>query len=342
MLFRKSEPVTSLLRVDQTNGTGPNVYGVDNPPGSVVPRPQAYKDTSADTRRNFSSFFAFGKRSGEKDAFRQAHMTPSGTPGVVTLGVLDPASGIPIPFAPFEWDGRQMVTDARGMIKYVEKDYFQTAISLENERVKYVSKMIALVVGQPAESVINLFGEDFYHALAGCDDVNDPQARYAVALYKSFLNLAGITGKVADRKVYVFTRYSNAECSPEVMCNFGDNDPEWSRAFNKLSLLIEYHPSAILFDSGTINPLESSGKMHGDTGHHNAGPMDPTEYTVTEEAANRNRDMPSSAAVGKWEGGRRNEHTELSNYRSAMQQAQANAAAAAARAASQPAPVAQQ
>ena len=67
-------------------------------------------------------------------------------------------------------------------------------------------------------------------------------------------------------------RYAGAECSPEVMCNFGDNDPEWSRAFNKLSLLIEYHPSAILFDAGTLNPTESSGQIHGDRGLHNAGP----------------------------------------------------------------------
>lgn len=243
----------------------------------VVPRPQAYRDISTDTRRNFSSFFAFGKRSGEKDAYKQAHMTPSGTPGVLTLGVLDPNTGSPIPFAPFEWDGRQMVTDAKGMIKYVEKDYFQTAISLENERVKYVSKMIALVAGQPAESVISLFGYEFYHALRGSDSPDSTEARYSQALYRTYLEMAGITGHVQMAKVAVFKRYSNAECSPEVMCNFGDNDPEWSRAFNKLALLIEFHPSAILFDSGTINPLESSGKMHGDSGHHNAGEMDADE-----------------------------------------------------------------
>lgn len=235
-------------------------------------RPQAYKDTSSDNRRNLSSFFAFGKRSAEKDAFRQAHMTPSGTPGVLNLGVLDNA-GSPIPFAPFEWNGRQMVTDAKGMIKYIEKDYFQTAISLENERVKYISQMISLVAGQPAESVIALFGYEFYTALAG-DDIgpNGPQARYAQELYKSYLITAGIDSKVAERKIHVFARYSDAECSPEVMCNYGDNDPEWSRSFNKLSLLIEFHPSAILFDSGSLNPLESSGKIHGDNGMHNAGP----------------------------------------------------------------------
>lgn len=261
---------------------------------TAVARPQAYKDTSTDTRRNFSSFFAFGKRSGEKDAFRQAHMTPSGTPGVVTLGVLDPSTGTPIPFAPFEWDGRQMVTDAKGMIKYVEKDYFQTAISLENERVKYVSKMIALVVGQPAESVINLFGLDFYDALAGHDDPS--QATQANNLYQAYLYMAGVPNDVATRKRKVFYRYSHAECSPEVMCNFGDNDPEWSRAFNKLSLLIEYHPSAILFDSGTINPLESSGKIHGDSGHSNAGPMDVDDANRA-NAMGYTANPPTSAAT---------------------------------------------
>lgn len=264
--------------------------------GPYRAQPQAYKDTSTDTRRNFSSFFAYGKRSGEKDAFKQAHMTPSGTPGVVTLGVLDPSTGQPIPFAPFEWDGRQMVTDARGMIKYVEKDYFQTAISLENERVKYVSKMIALVVGQPAESVINLFGFDFYDALRGSDEVDSDEAKMAQRLYKSYLAMAGVPKSVADRKAEVFKRYSNAECSPEVMCNFGDNDPEWSRAFNKLSLLIEYHPSAILFDSGTINPLESSGKVHGDSGHSNAGPMDETQRKSAEKMGKEAKDALSSAS----------------------------------------------
>ena len=72
----------------------------------------------------------------------------------------------------------------------------------------------------------------------------------------------------------MFRRYSNAEASPEVMCNFGDNDPEWSRAFNKLALLVEFHPSAMLFDGGSLNPLESSGHVHGDRGGSNPGEMD--------------------------------------------------------------------
>ena len=95
------------------------------------PFPQAYKDVSSDQRKGLSSFFAYGKRSAERDAFQQAHMTPAGVPGVLNLAVVDP-DGNAIPFAPFNWNGRQMLTDARGMIKYVDKDYFQTAISMEN------------------------------------------------------------------------------------------------------------------------------------------------------------------------------------------------------------------
>ena len=239
----------------------------------TLPLPQAYKDTSSDSRRGLSSFFAYGKRTAERDAYQQAHMTPSGVPGVVNLGVMDP-NGEPIPFAPFNWNGRQMLTDAKGMIKYVEKDYFQTAISLENERVKYVTQMISLVVGQPSENVIALFGYEFYNALAGDEDAEGPQAEYAQELYRSYLTTAGLAAQIAQAKFYVFRRYSFAECSPEVMCNFGDNDPEWSRAFNKLAMLIEYHPSAILFDSGSLNPLESAGTIHGDSGSNNKGPPD--------------------------------------------------------------------
>lgn len=257
---------------------------------SMRPFPQAYKDVSADKRKGLSSFFAYAKRSGERDAFQQAHMTPSGTPGVLNLAVVD-AHGSPIPFAPFNWNGRQMLTDARGMIKYVEKDYFQTAISLENERVKYVTQMISLVAGQPTENVIALFGYPFYEALAGCDDIADLQAQKACGLYWSYMMTAGIEEGIANRKMYVFSRYATAECSPEVMCNFGDNDPEWSRAFNKLAMLIEYHPSAILFDHGSLNPLESSGHIHGDSGHSNAGPPDEFTKFNIDTRQNRGPDM---------------------------------------------------
>ena len=69
-------------------------------PGTA-PFPQAYKDVSADSRRGLSSFFAYGKRTAERDAYQQAHMTPSGVPGVVNLAVMDP-NGKPIPFAPYQ------------------------------------------------------------------------------------------------------------------------------------------------------------------------------------------------------------------------------------------------
>ena len=48
-----------------------------------------------------------------------------------------------------------------------------------------------------------------------------------------------------------------------ILQNYGDNDPHWSRAFTKLSQLIEHHPSAILFDSGTVDPTADSGNLEG-------------------------------------------------------------------------------
>lgn len=280
MLLRTPKPQDSY-KVTVNNMANTANLPTDNP---FVPRPQAYKDISSDRRRNLSSLFAFGKRSGELDAYRQAHMTPAGTPGVVNLGVLN-NQGQPQPFVSFSWNGRVIHTDANGMVKYVEKDYFQNAISMENERVKYVTQMISLVVGQPAESVVALFGYDFYVALAGDDGgENGPQAVKAQSLYRSYLSMAGIEPDIANRKMFVFKRYSFAEASPEVMCNFGDNDPEWSRAFNKLALLIEYHPSAIIFDEGTLNPLDSSGHMRGDTGHSNSGPLTDIDQKVLTDA----------------------------------------------------------
>lgn len=298
MLLRKTEAQKTVQMMGTDFVFASAQSDQNNADAGRVMRPQAYKDISADGRKNLRSLFAFGKRSGELDAYRQAHMTPAGTPGVVNLGILDNL-GRPQPFVSFNWNGRAIHTDARGMVKYVEKDYFQNAISLENERVKYVTQMISLVVGQPAESVIALFGVDFYKALAGWDrtgnEINYGKAEeaYIFNLYKAYLDMAGINGTVAERKAYVFMRYANAEASPEVMCNFGDNDPEWSRAFNKLALLIEYHPSAIIFDEGTLNPMESSGRMHGDGGHNNAGPMD----AVDQFQANATANIPSYSGV---------------------------------------------
>jgi hypothetical protein len=274
MLMREYKPTDFYYAHEPNNAVNYAVPLNDNK--IAVPRPQAYKDTSADTRKGLSSFFAYGKRSAESDAFKQAHMTPGGTPGVLNIQLND-TMGRACPYAMFNWDGRQMLTDAKGQIKFVERDYFQTAISLENERVKYVTQMISLVAGQPAENVIALFGIDFYDALGG----GDKNKMKAVRLYEAYLFAAGVVKEISERKARLFARYADAECSPEVMCNFGDNDPEWSRAFNKLSLLIEYHPSAILFDKGSLNPLESSGTVHGDSGHSNAGPVDEAAHGNT-------------------------------------------------------------
>lgn len=246
--------------------------GLGSLPNDMAQRaPQAYKDQSGDQRRGLQSLFSFGKRAVEKNAYNQAHLSASGLLGVVNLAVLDNDSR-PIPFAPFEWGGREYRTDAQGVFKLVEKNYFQNSISAENERMKYVTQMISLVVGQPAENVIALFGHTFYTAL-GADRPN-----VATELYKAYMQQAGISKPIADRKAAVFARYADAEASPEVMCNFGDNDPEWSRAFNKLSMLIEYHPSAILFDEGPPNPLDTSGELRGDVGSSNRGDMQVDGY----------------------------------------------------------------
>lgn len=240
---------------------------------------QGFRDVSSDTRNGLNSLFAYGKRSAERSAYQQAHTTASGIPGVVNLVVANP-EGKPIPFAPFEWNGRQMYTDAKGMIKYVEKDYFQSSISMENERIKYVTQMIALVAGQPSENVIALFGYDFWNALASDKD------QEAVALFTSYLNQTGLAKRIQEAKIRLFIRYADGECSPEVMCNYGDNDPEWAKAFNKLAMMLEFHPSAILFDHGTLNPLESQGVIHGDKGRSNVGPMGPIAQNAADARRN--------------------------------------------------------
>lgn len=261
-------------------GVNENVARGNAPNRNIMP--QAYKDQSADSRKGLKSFFATGKRGVEKDAYQQAHLSASGLPGVVKLAVVDPENR-PIPYAPFEWSGRQYMTDADGVFKLVEKTYFENAISAENERMKYTTQMISLVVGQPAENVIALFGYNFYVAL-GAD-----QGAFATDLYKTYMSQSGVNEDIMRRKATVFQRYATADATPEVMCNFGDNDPEWSKAFNKLSMLIEYHPSAILFDEGPPNPLRSDGVLRGDTGAHNHGPMDTSTSTLAKANLNDKR-----------------------------------------------------
>ena len=269
----QNRPVVNMTDTVQNVATGAGVVlaqpGLGQLPNNGTQRaPQAYKDQSGDNRRGLQSLFSFGKRAVEKNAYNQAHLSASGLLGVVNLAVLDDA-GRPIPYAPFEWGGREYRTDAMGVFKLVEKNYFQNSISAENERMKYVTQMISLVVGQPAENVIALFGGAFYQALGA------NESAMAQNLYDAYMRQAGIAENIIARKKAVFARYSDAEASPEVMCNFGDNDPEWSRAFNKLSMLIEYHPSAILFDDGPPNPLDTSGQLRGDMGASNRGTLGP-------------------------------------------------------------------
>ena len=74
--------------------------------------------------------------------------------------------------------------------------------------------------------------------------------------------------------------------------NYGDNDPHWSRAFSKLSLLIEHHPSAILFDSGTVDPTADSGNLEG-----KRDVTIPMETKVLEKAVNQGGEAHSAAVA---------------------------------------------
>ena len=264
--------------------------------GQMAPvAPQAYKDQSADTRTGLQSFFSAGARYREKDAYQQNHVSVSGVPGMVHMAVLD-AGGQKLPYAPFSWGGRTYHTDADGKFTILERQYFQNVVSAENERVKYVTQMISLVIGQPAENVIAMFGMDFYRALGPLD------TDYAVNLYKVYMSQAGIKHSIIEQKARVFSMYADADASPEVMPNYGDNDPHWTRAFNKLSQLIEYHPSAILFDSQPVDPTVDTGVLEGP--RDVKVPMDTSNIqAITQEAqqvvssgANREAAMPVDGA----------------------------------------------
>ena len=81
--------------------------------------------------------------------------------------------------------------------------------------------------------------------------------------------------------------------------DYGDNDPHWTRAFNKLSQLIEYHPSAILFDSQPVDPTVDTGVLEGP--RDVKVPMDTSNIqAITQEAqqvvssgANREAALPA-------------------------------------------------
>ena len=70
------------------------------------------------------------------------------------------------------------------------------------------------------------------------------------------------------------------------------SDPHWSRAFTKLSQLIEHHPSAILFDSGTVDPTADSGNLEG-----KRDVTIPMESKVLEKAVNDGGQAHSAAVV---------------------------------------------
>ena len=70
------------------------------------------------------------------------------------------------------------------------------------------------------------------------------------------------------------------------------SDPHWSRAFTKLSQLIEHHPSAILFDSGTVDPTADSGNLEG-----KRDVTIPMDTKVLEKAVNDGGEAHSAAVV---------------------------------------------
>ena len=92
-------------------------------------------------------------------------------------------------------------------------------INTENERTKYATRLISLVVGAPASNVIAMFGMDFYKALGPLDlDFN-------TYIYGTYLAQASFSPDIIVQKSRVFGMYADADASPEVMPNYGDNDP---------------------------------------------------------------------------------------------------------------------
>ena len=230
-----------------------------------------------------ASFFAAGSKYKERDAYTQNHISVSGIPGVVHMSVLD-AKGVKIPHAPFSWGGRSYHCASDGKFTILERQYFQNTINAENERTKYVTQLISLVVGAPASNVIAMFGMDFYKALGPLN------SDFSTYIYGTYLAQAGFSPDIIQQKSSVFRLYADADASPEVMPNYGDNDPHWSRAFIKMSQLIEHHPSAILFNSGTVDPTADSGNLEGKRDVTIA-----METSVLENAVNKGGEAHSAA-----------------------------------------------
>ena len=135
-----------------------------------------------------------------------------------------------------------------------------------------------------------MFGMDFYRALGPL------HKDYSTDIYGTYLAQAGFSPDIIQQKCAVFAMYADADASPEVTPNYGDNDPHWSRAFTKLSQLIEHHPSAILFDSGTVDPTvdptANSGNLEG-----KRDVTIPMDSKVLEKAVNDGGQAHSAAVV---------------------------------------------
>ena len=62
-----------------------------------------------------------------------------------------------------------------------------------------------------------MFGMDFYKALGPLD------SEFSTWLYGTYLAQAGFSPDIIKQKCRVFAMYSDADASPEVMPNYGDN-----------------------------------------------------------------------------------------------------------------------
>ena len=83
-------------------------------------------------------------------------------------------------------------------------------INAENERTKYVTQLISLIVGAPASNVIAMFGMEFYTALG------PGNPGYSIGIYGTYLSQAGFSPEVIEQKCTVFGLYADADASPEV------------------------------------------------------------------------------------------------------------------------------
>lgn len=126
-----------------------------------------------------------------------------------------------------------------------------------------MGQLISLVIGHPSECMESIFSWPFYDALGDDDSEPDdlgPQALKSIDLYRSYLSTSGLKLHMQARKLNLFRRFASAEASPECMTNYGDNDPEWSRAYHKVALLVEFHPSSII--------RQELPRPHGQQGPH--------------------------------------------------------------------------